>query len=302
MSSQIPEVRGLETYAKNFPGRVVHSKQYRSPLAYSSKKVLIIGNSASGHDLSAELVSTVRLPVYQSRRSKSRWEGDEPPFGIEWKPAVREYLPDGRIVFEDGTYLDNIDTVIYCTGYNASFPFWNATANGRPLWDYQAGKLVNGYWHTFFQDFPTLGIVGMPRVLTFRSFEYQAIALARQFSDRNSLSLPPIEVQRRWESERLENARKKGTKFHDISWDDGETMVWLEGLFRIAGLGTLLGEGRIPPVMDEELIWAVEHVRKYPEPGESRDGNVQRYIAKHHDDESKELEMIRAIKDSLAFI
>lgn len=204
---------------------------------------------------------------------------------------VKEYLLDGSIVFEDGTQLDNIDTVIYCTGYSASFPFWNATANGRPLWDYETGKLGNIYWHTFFQDFPTLGIVGMPRVLTFRSFEYQAIALARLFSDRNSLTLPPVEVQRRWEVEWAEKARKKGTKFHDISWDDGETVLWLDGLFRIAGLGTLTGKGRVPPVLDEELIWAVEHVKKYPLPGDSKEDN-----------ESQETEWASAKKDTLAFI
>lgn len=102
----------------------MHSKYYRSPLPFAGQRVLVIGNSASGHDVTAELVSAARNPVYQSRRSKSRWDGDEPPAGIAWKPIVSEYVPeDGSIVFEDGTRLNDIDAVIYCTGYKASFPF-----------------------------------------------------------------------------------------------------------------------------------------------------------------------------------
>ncbi|KAL1861337.1 hypothetical protein VTK73DRAFT_7138 [Phialemonium thermophilum] len=134
----IPQVQGLDAYIAKFPGRVVHSKYYRSPRVYADKRVVIVGNSASGHDLSSELVSTARLPVYQSRRSKSRWDGDEPPEGIEWKPVIREYLPDagrgggGRIVFDDGSTLDDVDAVIYCTGYKASSPRWASWACRGP--------------------------------------------------------------------------------------------------------------------------------------------------------------------------
>ncbi|TVY73504.1 Thiol-specific monooxygenase, partial [Lachnellula suecica] len=219
----VPEVKGLEAYLQKFPGRVVHSKHYRTPLLYANKKVVIIGNSASGHDLTTELISAAHHPVYQSRRSKSRWDGDTPPAGIAWKPIIKEYKHDGSIVFEDGSILDDVDTVIYCTGYKASFPFWNSKANGRPLWDYKANKQIKGYWHTFFQDFPTLAIVGLPRVLTFRSFEYQAIALARLFSGRNSRPLPPLKEQERWEREWEVKNRRQGRKFHDIEWETGET-------------------------------------------------------------------------------
>ncbi|KAI2781336.1 FAD/NAD(P)-binding domain-containing protein [Daldinia loculata] len=276
----IPYVKGLQEYAQKFPGRVSHSKYYRSPFQYIGQRVVIIGNSASGHDLTAELVSTAQHPVFQSRRSKSRWDGPEPPPGIAWKPVISEYsAEDGSILFSDGTRLTDVDAVIYATGYNASFPFWNAAANssgGEPLWDYTSGKLVGNYWHTFFRAHPTLGIVGVPRVLTFRSFEYQAIALARLFAGRNAVPLPPAAEQERWERERLENTRREGRKFHDINWERGETAEWLEGLFRIAGLGTLGGDGRVPPPLTREVVWAIEHLRKYPEPGKGKDEDGDR--------------------------
>jgi hypothetical protein len=271
-----------------FPGRVVHSKHYRSPRPLSGQKVLVIGNSASGQDITAELRRYAHLPVYQSRRSKSRWDGNDPPVGVDWKPVVKSYELDGQIIFEDGTSLEDVDKVIYCTGYKASFPFWNSKKNGQPLWDYVSNKLKKSYWHTFFQEFPTLGIVGLPRVLTFRSFEYQAIALGRVFSGRNTLPLPPKEEQKKWEEERLKRVKAERKKFHDIEWETGETMAWLEGLFRISGLSTLKGDGRVPPVLDNDVIWAVENIRKYPVPKQPN----------YASNEDTELEDPRMQKDS----
>lgn len=245
----------------------MHSKYYRSPKPYQNKKVLIIGNSASGHDISTELVNHAKLPVYQSIRSKSRWDGSEPPSGIAWVPMISSFLPNGDIEFTDGTILDDIDHVIYCTGYRHSFPFWNEKNNGRPLWDYENNKLIKGYWHTFLYDFPTIGLVGIPRVLSFRSWEYQAIALARLFAGRLSKPLPSVGEMESWERDRLGDVRREGRKYHDIQWETGETLEWLGKLFEWAGLGTLEGDGRTPPALTREVVWAIEHLRKYPEPG-----------------------------------
>ena len=259
----------------------MHSKYYRSPAVYADKRVVVIGNSASGHDVTADLVPAARLPVYQSRRTPSRWDGDKPPPGIAWKPIISEFdVATGRIVFADGTHLDDVDAVIYCTGYRPSYPFWHAAANGRDgngvggagLWDYEADKLVGNYWHTFFRDLPTLAAVGVPRTLTFRSFEYQAVAIARLWAGRSVVGLPDAAEQARWEADRERLVRREHRRFHDIPWEDGETRGWLQGLFDIAGLGTLTGEGRVPPVLTRETIWAIEHLRKYPEPGKGGSG------------------------------
>lgn len=231
----------------------------------------MIGNAASGHDITAALVKTANHPVYQSRRSASRWDGDKPPPGIEWKPVVKEYLPSGDILFDDGSVLSDIDTVIYSTGYKASFPFWNSRANGGPIWDYRQNRLIGNYLHVFLRDFPTVGVVGIPRTLTFRSFEYQAIALARVFSGRNALPLPSKEEQAKWEEDRWNLVSRERRKFHDIPWDNGETVAYLDNLFHLAGLPLLRGSGRYPPILNERTRWAIEHVKKYPEPGNDKD-------------------------------
>jgi hypothetical protein len=207
-----------------------------------------------------------KSPIYVSRRSASRWDGKEPPAGIMWKPVVSEYKSDGTAVFTDGSTL-TVDKIIYCTGYKPSYPFWDTTTNGRPLYDYKADMLLNNYQHTFIDDFPTLGFVGLPRVLTFRSFEYQAIALARLWSCRNAWSLPPMAERQKWRQKRMQICVQQRRKFHQIDWETGETMGWFRTLFEMAGLPLLEGQGRHPPVLDRDTRWAIEHVRKYPEPG-----------------------------------
>ncbi|KAK0718943.1 hypothetical protein B0T21DRAFT_386601 [Apiosordaria backusii] len=262
----IPHVPGLKEYTVNFPSKVQHSKTFRSAAPHKDKRVLVIGNSASGHDLSVSLLPAAASPLYISRRSPSLWDGALPPDGIVWKPTISSFDPStGKINFSDGTHLgeSDVDVVIYCTGYQPSFPFWNTAANGRELWDYShGGRLSNNYQHTFLRDLPSLGLVGVPRVLTFRGFEYQAVALARYFAGR--AALPALEEQGRWERERVERVNRERKRFHDIPWEDGQTFEWLGWLYRFAGLGTLKGEGMRPPVLGEDVRWAVENVRKYP--------------------------------------
>lgn len=257
---------------------MVHSKHYRSPVVYSGLKVLTIGSSASGFDIFNEVKQTASLPVYSSRRSKSPFEGDEPAPGIIWKPIITRYHPDGSIEFEDGSILgpDEVDRIIYCTGYRPSFPFWNIKNNGRPLYDYENGKLVNIFWHTFFHDLPTLGIVGIQKGLTFRSFEYQAVALARLFTKRNVFPLPRPEERRRWELDRLKATRATGQKFHDLQGRLGslgkDTFDFFDYLYKFAGLGTLKGDGRVPPVLSKEVLDALKNIHKYPSLGEPSSG------------------------------
>lgn len=188
---------------------------------------------------------------------------------MEWKPVISHYdASSGAISFVDGSVLKDVDVVIYCTGYKPSFPFWNSAANGGPLYNYTENKLEGIYQHTFSATYSrSLGIIGLPRVLTFRSFEYQAIALARLFSGREARSLPKLEEMQEWENKRVEKCKEEGSQFHTILWDDGETMEWFRYLYDLAGLPKLEGKGRCPPVLTDEQRWAYDNIKKYPEPG-----------------------------------
>ncbi|EGX92605.1 dimethylaniline monooxygenase, putative [Cordyceps militaris CM01] len=261
----VPMVNGLEPYMEKYPGRVSHSKRYRNPKFYAGQRVIVVGNSVSGRELSEELVGVAKGAVYLSRRSPAIWEGDEPRPGIVWKPVISEYRQDGAILFSDGTTLADIDAIIYCTGYKPSFPFWNHEANGGPLFDYRANRLIGSYQHVFFREFPTLGVVGFPKTLTFRSFEYQAIALARLWSGRNARSLPSPQEQQRWEADRAERTQAQHKSFHDVPWG-AETNDHLRELFNFAGLSTLAGDGLLPPPLTREMVWTYENVLKWKMP------------------------------------
>lgn len=113
----------------------------------------------------------------------------------------------------------------------------------------------------------------MPRVLTFRGFEYQAVAIARVFAGRSKTwEIISGEEKKRWEDDRVELVMKEKRRFHDIRWEDGDTDKWLTQLFEIAGLGTLKGEGRLPPVLGDRVRWAIENVKKCPEPKKDGEG------------------------------
>lgn len=226
---------------------------------------MIVGNSSSGHEICHELRKfSVTLPVYQSRRVPGRFDQSRPPQGVEWIPAIVEYRSDGTIVLEDNTVLRGVDNIIYCTGYQPSFPFWNEAANRGPLWSYETNRLVGSYQHTFFQQHRSLAIVGIINSITFRSFEYQAVAIARLFSGRNRNPLPSITECQAWETARNELIRKKQHNFHDIGWDDGQTVEWLGWLYEFAGLPTFDGDGRAIQPLTREERWLLEHVKKYP--------------------------------------
>lgn len=136
------------------------------------------------------------------------------------------------------------------------------------MYDYKENRLEGFYQHTFSTKWQrSLGIIGLPRVLTFRSFEYQAIALARLFSGREAKPLPSDKEMRNWEEERSVQCKQEGRQFHTILWDDGETMEWFRYLYELAGLPGLEGKGRYPPQLTREQRWAYENIKKYPEPG-----------------------------------
>lgn len=39
------------------------------------------------------------------------------------KPSIEDFLDGNTVLFEDGTKIENVDTVIVCTGYSFGFPY-----------------------------------------------------------------------------------------------------------------------------------------------------------------------------------
>lgn len=146
----VPWIEGLDTWS----GELSHARWYRNPKRFELKSVLVVGNSASGYDITRELATAIHerrkrnetpseLPqIMQSARSPSALGiAFDSPDAPDWAQEIRVFPPIGKIegkkiYFEDGTALTNIDTIIFATGYYFSFPFLHSSDapwNSHPI-------------------------------------------------------------------------------------------------------------------------------------------------------------------------
>ncbi|ROV88309.1 hypothetical protein VMCG_10479 [Cytospora schulzeri] len=247
----MPKIDGLVEFDAKFPGRILHAKHFRDGSRYHGKRVIVVGGSVSAYEIIGEVLPYAQHPVYASLR------GDpDPAFG--WKPwkdphiAVQKQITrldptSGRIFFEDDTYLDDVDHVIFGTGYTFSLPFLPVVQERIR----RAHRRIPGIWqHTWNIDDPTLALIGMLNGgFTFRVYEWQAVAVARFFAGR-SKPLPPVEEQRDWERKRVA-ALRGGKAYYSIAPHHAEFFELLRDIAGKPGPGM---PGRPFPSFDK--AWA----------------------------------------------
>ncbi|KAF9263242.1 FAD/NAD(P)-binding domain-containing protein [Marasmius fiardii PR-910] len=119
---RLPEWNGTEDWLANSPTggfkrEFIHSIFYRLPEHYTNKTVVLVGNGASGGDISMQLGPLTK--TYQSLK-----EGVEPIPGsnVIVKPTI-SHFNSSSIIFTDGSSLESVDTVIAATGYTYLVPF-----------------------------------------------------------------------------------------------------------------------------------------------------------------------------------
>lgn len=110
-----PEYPGFSS----FPGRIMHSHDFRDAMEFAGRDLLILGSSYSAEDIALQTrkygASSVTI-AYRNAPMGFGW-----PTGITEVPALRHV--DGRTAhFADGTSRD-VDAIIMCTGYQHHFPF-----------------------------------------------------------------------------------------------------------------------------------------------------------------------------------
>lgn len=66
----IPSTPGLAELERTFPGTVEHSKAWRNPEKYRNKRVVVIGASISGADISWTLADFAETPLISVTRGK----------------------------------------------------------------------------------------------------------------------------------------------------------------------------------------------------------------------------------------
>ncbi|KAK2460844.1 hypothetical protein APHAL10511_007314 [Amanita phalloides] len=107
---------------------IIHSAWYRRPETYANKSILIVGDSASGRDVTTQTAPVVSKVYVSTRNTHQKIKdialGHLPPNAIR-KPEISHFTRDS-IVFIDDTEIADVDSIILATGYQLRKPFLEA--------------------------------------------------------------------------------------------------------------------------------------------------------------------------------
>lgn len=200
------------------------------------------------------------------------------------RPPIARFIPEDRAVeFEDGSRENNIDAVLYCTGYLYSFPF---ISHLRPPAINTGERVENLYQHLFYRPDPTIAFIGLnSKILPFPYAEAQAAVVARIFSGR--LELPAEAEMRLWEEDAVAE-KGDGRYFHEQGFPADASQInmmhdWAmsaDGERRLSTANNQMQQrskdtvGKEPPDWGEKEYWMRERFlaikQAYREIGEDR--------------------------------
>ncbi|KAF3479519.1 thiol-specific monooxygenase [Arthroderma uncinatum] len=212
----VPSVPGMTAWKKAYPQGILHSKQYLNSAPYKNKKVVVVGNSASGLDIGSQISKVCQQPLISSIRSESYFLSSAPSDRKEYPPIAEFMSPETHnraIRFSNGEIEEDVDVVLFCTGYLYSFPFLSGL--DLPVIT-DGGRTLHVYQHLFYIEQPTLVFPGLhQKVIPFIQAENQCAAFARVWSGR--LNLPSKKEMYEWENSNIE-ARGPGKAFHALAY------------------------------------------------------------------------------------
>ncbi|XP_011372520.1 dimethylaniline monooxygenase [N-oxide-forming] 5-like [Pteropus vampyrus] len=258
---------------EKFKGCYFHSREYKSPEAFSGKRIIVVGTGNSGVDIAMELGHVAKQVFLSTRRGAwifhRVWDNgypmdsifltrfkyylrktaaitlmdkqleatlttrfDHTHYGLQPRhrpsnqaPIFGDDLPNhiisGRVqvrsnvkeftetdaIFDDGSTEENIDVVIFATGYSFSFPFLDGLIN-------VTNNEVSLYKLMFPPNLekPTLAVIGLVQtvgiVLTIA--ELQSRWATRVFKGLSQL--PPVKIMTAEITERMKAIEKRSVK------------------------------------------------------------------------------------------
>lgn len=181
---RIAHIPGVDRW----PGKQIHSHNYRVPEPFQNQVVVVIGSAASAVDISREIASVANQVHIASRSTSIEEAAMVPGYDNIWlHPMIERAHEDGTISFPNGFKIA-ADVILHCTGYKHHFPFLDT--NGIvTVDDNRVGPL---YKHVFPPSLaPWLSFVGLPyKIVPFPQFELQSKWIAGILSGRISLPSP----------------------------------------------------------------------------------------------------------------
>ncbi|KAL3516966.1 hypothetical protein ACH5RR_023868 [Cinchona calisaya] len=166
---------------KKWPGKQIHSHNYKVPEPFRDQVVVVIGDGASAKDICQEIVKVAK-EVHLSSRSPETKVSKLEMFNNLWQHSRIHYCHEnGEVAFEDGASVA-ADMILHCTGYKYDFSF--VRTNGIvTIDDNRVGPL---YKHIFPPQLaPGLSFVGLPYMaVIFFMMELQAKWVASVLSGK----------------------------------------------------------------------------------------------------------------------
>ncbi|XVF10797.1 hypothetical protein REPUB_Repub07fG0214300 [Reevesia pubescens] len=178
---RIAEIPGINLW----PGKQMHSHNYRVPEPFRDQVVILIGSSFSAVDICRDISGVAKEVHVASRSVAEETYTKQPGYDNLWLHSMIDSAhDDGTIVFRNGKVV-LADIIMHCTGYKYHFPFLDT--NGIVTVD--DSRLRPLYKHVFPPALaPYLSFIGIPwNVFPFPMFEFQSKWIAGVLSGRITL-------------------------------------------------------------------------------------------------------------------
>lgn len=227
----IPDVPGLKYWGQKDPESVTHSKYFTNVIPYKDKTVLVVGSFASGLDVSNQLLTYAKSVALSS--------DSESPYASVFLPQVKQvakvekydYDDNRTAYFTDGTKLEGIDVILYCTGYLYTVPFLKSYTSGPQAIVTDGVRMHNLYEQIFYIPDPSLILIAVQQaVVPFPFAECESQYVARILSGR--LQLPSQEEMQKSYDEEIQ---RKGTSRLYHKMDSGQDWEYCNRIFDILG-------------------------------------------------------------------
>jgi len=217
----MPEIPGLS----GFSGKISHAHNYRTPDEYKGKTVAVVGAGPSGVDISLEIAKYAKH-VYRAQRGVTEVSTHKPG-EIQTAPPITRFDGNRAVFGESAVVSEALDSVIFCTGYDYSFPFLDSSIGVK----IEERAVTPLYRHLYFTKDPTLVFVGLPwKVAPFPMFDCQTRHAARSLC-----GMIPIPNQTQMEIARKEDEkmrfegmglpRRYYHQFGDLQWDYNKLLM-----------------------------------------------------------------------------
>ncbi|CAL8465411.1 g4947 [Coccomyxa elongata] len=199
----LPSVEGIEA----FPGLQMHCHNYRHSDIFKGKRVVVVGASFSGEEIARQIADVAEYVYHSARTWGSQLSEPLARPNLQRVPLLTSLGSDSSAEFSDGLVTENVDAVVYCTGYKYKYPFLEGTG----LISTDDNRVKPLYRHIFVPSVaPTLAFIGLLwKALRNFQFELQARWVAQVLSGR--VALPSRE-----EMEADTEAFYKLLKRHDV--------------------------------------------------------------------------------------